>query len=78
MSKQLKPIHYRRSELKLVLGLGLTKIDELIKSDRLPAYRIDGTVFVQTSDVENFIKECKTHHSLQLNTPTRRHYGTSA
>ena len=51
----VRPIQYTISDLTVVLRAGATKIRQWIDSKRLPAYKIDGTVFVKATDAEAFI-----------------------
>lgn len=53
----VRPIQYTISDLTVVLRAGPTKIRQWIDNKRLPAYKIDGTVFVKVTDVEVFIDQ---------------------
>ncbi len=53
----LEPIQYTQAELQYILGVGKTKISEWINDGRLHSYKIDGTVFVHSRDVDLFVEK---------------------
>lgn len=62
----LRPIHFTVKELQAVLGVGETKIREWIDDERLPSYKIDGTVFVHSGDVARFVNQYRRRDDFDL------------
>ena len=69
MSKKevrLHPIQLSPKQLETVLGLGKTKINELMNSGRLPSYQIDGSRFVHSKDVWEFVNRFRIEQNPHL------------
>ncbi|WP_286765860.1 MULTISPECIES: helix-turn-helix domain-containing protein [Rhodopirellula] len=62
----LTPIHYTASDLRIVLGVGLTKIREWTKQGRLPSYQIDGGVFYHRDDVSHFVERHRQPSNFEI------------
>ena len=62
----LRPIHFSPSDLEIVLGLGKTKINELLNSERLPSYMLDGSRFIHSKDVWSFVAKLRNEQNSDL------------